>query len=267
MSDISPETTSSSGSRRRQIFPENLSRSSTSQQQGYERANMAPSPSAVDGRAAITQGCASARNELNKRAPAPHVPPAARDSAAARSRRAGHPARSGAWGPGQPRVNGWCSRGQATTRAPQPPNAALITRVLPPYPALSRSRPLDVNPRARARARRPMAGAGEPAPYARVPARRPGSGRALSPLARHSGGTTRRRAHDHGFHSPVFPFHSSVFLSCVKKDYDGTPFRSGVLFLRFVFCLFLPRYILSEDHDGCMMGGTDASARAPGEIG
>lgn len=149
MSDISPETTSSSGSRRRQIFPENLSRSSTSQQQGYERANMAPSPSAVDGRAAITQGCASARNELNKRAPAPHVPPAARDSAAARSRRAGHPARSGAWGPGQPRVNGWCSRGQATTRAPQPPNAALITRVLPPYPALSRSRPLDVNPRAR----------------------------------------------------------------------------------------------------------------------
>jgi hypothetical protein len=172
MSDISPETTSSSGSRRRQIFPENLSRSSTSQQQGYERANMAPSPSAVDGRAAITQGCASARNELNKRAPAPHVPPAARDSAAARSRRAGHPARSGAWGPGQPRVNGWCSRGQATTRAPQPPNAALITRVLRPYPALSRSRPLDVNPRARARARRPMAGAG--APYARVPARRPG---------------------------------------------------------------------------------------------
>lgn len=149
MSDISPETTSSSGSRRRQIFPENLSRSSTSQQQGYERANMAPSPSAVDGRAAITQGCASARNELNKRAPAPHVPPAARDSAAARSRRAGHPARSGAWGPGQPRVNGWCSRGQATTRAPQPPNAALITRVLRPYPALSRSRPLDVNPRAR----------------------------------------------------------------------------------------------------------------------
>jgi hypothetical protein len=241
MSDISPETTSSSGSRRRQIFPENLSRSSTSQQQGYERANMAPSPSAVDGRAAITQGCASARNELNKRAPqwSLGTRPTARERVV--QPRSGHDARAAA-----------TQRGAYHTRAAAVPRAVAV--------AAARCQPPRARPRAATNGR-----SGRPV-RARTRAAA-GSGRALSPLARHSGGTTRRRAHDHGFHSPVFPFHSSVFLSCVKKDYDGTPFRSGVLFLRFVFCLFLPRYILSEDHDGCMMGGTDASARAPGEIG
>lgn len=157
MSDISPETTSSSGSRRRRIFPENLSRSSTSQQQGYERANMAPSPSAVDGRAAITQGCASARNELNKRAPqwSLGTRPTARERVV--QPRSGHDARAAA-----------TQRGAYHTRAAAVPRAVAV--------AAARCQPPRAPPRppARARARRPMAGAGEPAPYARVPARRPG---------------------------------------------------------------------------------------------
>ncbi|RCV45437.1 hypothetical protein SETIT_9G453800v2 [Setaria italica] len=198
MSDISPDRPrrpSLVGARYFQKTLAAAAAASSSQQQGYERAILAsrstaaPSPSAVDGRAASPPHHMPACPNPSSSAHRTSVPPS-------RQRRRAPGARWSA-GTNQPRANGWCGRGRATTRAPQPPNAARIIRVLP-YPRcrgrgrlMSTQAPGGQGPR-RARARRPMAGA---SPYARVRCpRRAAAGPspepcgALFPLARAPGG-------------------------------------------------------------------------------